>query len=144
MPTPLPRCTMDFPLPMLSPLDMPTTLDMLPTLLTLPLSIPTGDTSEDTTDTVDCLDTVARTHTTLARGRLTLMLMPTPLPRCTMDFPLPMLLPLDMPTTLDMLPTLLTLPLSIGILEDILDTLDSTDWLVSTIIKQHKVINQNV
>merc|ERR1711994_1130069 len=72
MPTPLPRSTMDFPLPMLSP------LDMLPTLLTLPLSIPTGDTSEDTTDTVDCLDTVAWTPTTLARGRLTLMLMPTP------------------------------------------------------------------
>merc|ERR1711973_132723 len=85
--------------------------------------------------------------TTLARGRLILMLMPTPLLRSTMDFPLPMLLPPDMPTTLDMLPTLLTLPLCIGISEDILDildTLDSTDSLVSTIIKQHKVINQNV
>merc|ERR1719285_1318101 len=75
------------------------------------------------------------------------MLMPTPLPRSTMDFPMPMLLPPVMPTTLDMLPTLLTLPLSIVILEDILDildTMDSTDSLVSTIIKQHKVINQNV
>merc|ERR1712198_497802 len=29
------------------------------------------------------------------------MLMPTPLPRSTTDFPLPMLLPPDMPTTLD-------------------------------------------
>merc|ERR1719348_1655383 len=69
------------------------------------------------------------------------MLMPTPLPRSTMDFPLPMLSPLDMPTTLDMLPTLLTLPLSIVISGDILDILVSTDWLVSTIIKQHKLIN---
>merc|ERR1719289_342483 len=43
MPTPLPRSTMDFPMPMLSPLVMPTTLDMLPTLLTLPLSILTRD-----------------------------------------------------------------------------------------------------
>merc|ERR1719378_103136 len=59
MPTPLPRSTTDFPLPMLLPLDMPTTLDMLPTLLTLPLSILTRDTSEDTLDTVDWLDTVA-------------------------------------------------------------------------------------
>merc|ERR1719289_84798 len=62
MPTPLPRSTMDFPMPMLSPLDMPTTLDMLLTLLTLPLSILTRDTSEDTLDTldtVDWLDTVA-------------------------------------------------------------------------------------
>merc|ERR1712193_80723 len=90
----------------------------------------------DSTPTVPIAPSIL---TTLARGRLTLrlsprlMLMPTPLPRCTMDFPLPMLLPLDMPTTLDMLPTLLTLPLSISILEDILDTLDSTDWLVSTI-----------
>merc|ERR1719348_924109 len=78
------------------------------------------------------------------------MLMPTPLPRSTMDFPLPMLSPLDMPTTLDMLPTLLTLLLSILTRDtsedtlDTLDTVDSTDWLVSTIIKQHKVINQNV
>merc|ERR1719378_599455 len=75
------------------------------------------------------------------------MLMPTPLPRSTMDFPMPMLSPLDMLTTLDMLPTLLTLPLSIltrDTSEDTLDILVSTDWLVSTIIKQHKVINQNV
>merc|ERR1712180_220023 len=97
----------------------------------------------DSTPTVPIAPSIL---TTLARGRLSLrlMLMPTPLPRSTMDFPLPMLSPLEMPTTLDMLPTLLTLPLSIGILEDILDTLDSTGWLVSTIIKQHKVINQNV
>merc|ERR1712002_693269 len=62
MPTPLPRSTTDFPMPMLSPPDMPTTLDMLPTLLTLPLSILTRDTLEDTLDTldtVDWLDTVA-------------------------------------------------------------------------------------
>merc|ERR1719175_524558 len=58
MPTPLPRSTMDFPMPMLSPLVMPTTLDMLPTLLTLPLSILTRDTSEDTLETLDTLDTV--------------------------------------------------------------------------------------
>merc|ERR1712121_6611 len=88
----------------------------------------------DSTPTVPIAPTIL---TSLARGRLTLrlsprqMLMPTPLPRSTMDFPMPMLLPLDMPTTLDMLPTLLTLPLSILILEDILDTLDSTDWVVS-------------
>merc|ERR1712234_29202 len=58
MPTPLPRSTMDFPMPMLSPPDIPTTLDMLPTLLTLPLSILTRDTLEDTMDTLDTLDTV--------------------------------------------------------------------------------------
>merc|ERR1712198_572419 len=57
MPTPLPRSTMDFPMPMLSPPDMPTTLDMLPTLLTLPLSILTRDTSEDTLDTLDTVPT---------------------------------------------------------------------------------------
>merc|ERR1719348_1821311 len=62
MRTPLPRSTTDFPMPMLSPPEMPTTLDILPTLLTLPLSILTRDTSEDTLDTldtVDWLDTVA-------------------------------------------------------------------------------------
>merc|ERR1712002_778791 len=104
----------------------------------------------DSTPTVPIAPTML---TSLARGRLTLrlnprqMLMPTPLLRSTMDFPMPMLSPLVMPTTLDILPTLLTLPLSIVILEDILDildTMDSTDSLVSTIIKQHKVINQNV
>merc|ERR1711972_457752 len=110
---------------------------LLDILVMLVIWLPTMD----STPTVPIAPSIL---TTLARGRLTLrlsprlMLMPTPLPRCTMDFPLPMLSPLDMPTTLDMLPTLLTLPLSIGILEDILDTLDSTDWLVSTIIKQHK------
>merc|ERR1712113_856281 len=47
--------------------------------------------------------------TTLARGPLIPMLMPTPLDRLLLDFPMPMLLPLDMPTTLDTLPTPLTL-----------------------------------
>merc|ERR1712083_210421 len=110
----------------------------------------TMDLLEDSTGDILDLTVLLDIEVTFTKGRLTLrltprlMLMPTPLPRSTMDFPLPMLLPLDMPTSLDMLPTLLTLPLSIGILEDILDTLNSTDWLVSTIIKQHKVINQNV
>merc|ERR1711872_1194697 len=98
----------------------------------------------DSTPTVPIAPTML---TTLARGRLTLrlsprqMLMPTPLPRSTMVFLLLMLLPLDMLTTLDILPTLLTLPLCIVISGDILDILVSTDWLVSTIIKQHKLIN---
>merc|ERR1711872_944316 len=97
------------------------------------------DSTGDILDLTDLLDI----EVTFTKGRLTLrlMLMPTPLPRSTMDFLLPMLLPLVMPTTLDILPTLLTLPLSIVILEDILDILVSTDSLVSTIIKQHKLIN---
>merc|ERR1719495_704827 len=49
------------------------------------------------------------------------MLMPTPSPRSTKDFPSPMLLLLVMLTTPDMLPTLSTLPTTLA-----MDTLDLT------------------
>merc|ERR1719334_2823398 len=123
MPTQLARSLLDFPLPMLLPLVMPTTLDTLPTNLCLlldttnTLTLPTLDTTAfmDTMALLDTLDTLL--VTILARGRLTLKLsprprlMPTPLARSMLDFPLPMLLPLVMPTTLDTLPTRLSLPL---------------------------------
>merc|ERR1719187_973435 len=58
-------------------------------------------------DTLDTLDLAPSAPTIIiwARGPLTLMLMPTPLDRSTVDFPMPTLLPLAMPTTPDMLPT---------------------------------------
>merc|ERR1711994_730053 len=101
---------------------------LLDILVMLVIWLPTMD----STPTVPIAPSIL---TTLARGRLTLrlgprlMLMPTPLPRSTMDFPLPMLSPLDMPTTLDMLPTLLTLPLSIPTGDTSEDTTDTVDCL---------------
>merc|ERR1711973_19915 len=65
----------------------------LPTMLLLPTTL------------LDMLES-----TTLARGPLTLMLMPTPSDRLPLVFPLPTLLPPDMLTTPDTLPTLPTPP----------------------------------
>merc|ERR1712173_358975 len=85
--------------------------------------------------------------TSLERGRLTpsprLRLMPTPLARSMLDFPLPMLLPLVMPTTLDTLPTRLSLPLDSTNTPTLstMDTVDST--MVSTTTKCTKKKNQN-
>merc|ERR1712105_201844 len=98
-------------------------------------------------DTMDSIPTLDSTVTTLARGRLTLMLVPTPLARSTMAFPSPMLLPLVMPTTPDMLPTLPSLP--IPLLDtmytmDSTDTMDSADTTVPTLVKQHKENNNHI
>merc|ERR1719167_256401 len=153
MPTPLARSMLDFPLPMLLPLVMPTTLDTLPTNLCLlldttsTLTLPTLDITAfmDTTALLDTPDTLL--VTTLARGRLTLKLrprlMPTPLARSMLDFPLPMLLLLVMPTTLDTLPTRLCLPLDSTDTPTLstMDTVDSTT--VSTTTKCTKKKNQN-
>merc|ERR1712173_464579 len=135
------------PMPMLLPLVMPTTLDTLPTNLYLlldTLTLPTLDTTAFM-DTTALLDTLL--VTTLERGRLilklSLRLMPTPLARSMLDFPLPMLLPLVMPTTLDTLPTRLSLPLDSTDTPTLstMDTVDST--MVSTTTKCTKKKNQN-
>merc|ERR1712173_348923 len=131
------------------PMLMPTTLDTLPTNLYLlldTLTLPTLDTTAFM-DTTALLDTLL--VTTLERGRLTLKLsprprlMPTPLARSMLDFPLPMLLPLVMPTTLGTLPTRLSLPLDSTDTPTLstMDTVDST--MVSTTTKCTKKKNQN-
>merc|ERR1712139_415480 len=84
-------------------------------------------------DTLDLTPSVPTIMLTIsARGPLTLMLMPTPLDRSTVDFPMSTLLPLAMPTppsspthTPDTLVTL-----------DIPVTTDLTDT-PPTLVKQH-------
>merc|ERR1711872_1207001 len=108
MPTPSDRLPLVFPLPTLLPPDMLTTPDMLPTPHTPPTMSTTPTLPTMLLLPTTLLDTLE--STTSARGPLTLMLMPTPLDRLPLVFPLPTLLPPDMLTAPDTLPTLPTPP----------------------------------
>merc|ERR1711973_703764 len=108
MPTPSDRLLLVFPMPTLLPPDMLTTPDTLPTPHTPPTLCTTPMLPTMLLLPTTLLDTLE--STTLARGLLMLMPMPTPLDRWLPVFPMPMLLPPDMLTTPDTLPTPLSPP----------------------------------